>query len=117
MLTGNFQYFLCCCSQGADISSIVSQCPPHPVIIIVGDYRNPIQGFLVCEKKMICEIPTKESPIYLLALYYVFNMCYPKGCNNFYAFIEIGIFNLAVKNVPITIGTFLTRLNALKFEQ
>ena len=26
-------------------------------------------------------------------------------------FIEIGIFNLGVKNVPITIGTFLTRLN------
>ena len=87
------------------------------MIIIIGEYRNPIQGFLVCEKKMICEIPTKESPIYLLALYYIFNMCYPKGCNNFYAFIEIGIFNLGVKNVPITIGTFLTRLNALKFEQ
>ena len=44
-------------------------------------------------------------------------MCYPKGCNNFYAFIEIGIFSLGVKNLPNTVGTFLTRLNALKFEQ
>ena len=92
---------------------VSTQCPPHPVIIIMGEYRNPIQGFLVCEKKIICEIPTKESPISP----YIFNMCYPKGCNNFYAFIEIGIFNLGIKNILITAGTFLTRLNTLKFEQ
>lgn len=27
---------------------------------------------------------TKQLPIYLLAPYCIFNMCYPKGCNNFY---------------------------------
>ena len=91
-----------------------SQCPPHPIVIIVGEYRNPIQAFLVCEKTIICEIKTEEIPIYLLASYYIFNMCYPKGCNNFYAFIESGIFRLRVKSLPITVGTFLTRLNAVE---
>ena len=92
---------------------MISQCPPHPMIIIIGEYRNPIQAFLVCEKTIICEITTQELPIYLLASYYIFNMCYPKGCNNFYAFIEEGIFDLKVKN---SVGTCLTRLNALKIE-
>ena len=100
--------------QGSDLSTMLSQCPPQPVTIIIGDYRSPAQAFLACEKKIICEIPTKEIPISLLAPYYIFNMCYPKGCNNFFSFIEIGLFNINVKNVPYTVGTFLTRLKALE---
>ena len=80
----------------------------------MGEYRNPTQAFLVCEKTTICEIKTEELPIYLLATYHIFNMGYPKGCNNFYAFIESGIFNLHVKSLLITVGTLLTRLNALQ---
>ena len=95
---------------------MVSQCPPHPIVILIGDYRDPVQAFLVCEKKVICEIPSKEIPVYLLAPYYIFNMCYPKGCNNFYTFIELGLFNLNTKHVPITVGTFLTRLDTHKIE-
>jgi len=52
---------------------MVSQCPPHPMVILIGDYRDPVQAFLVC-KKVICEIPSKEIPVYLLAPYYIFNM-------------------------------------------
>ena len=48
--------------------------------------------------------------------YYIFNMCYPKGCNNFYTFIEARILNIQVKNVPLTVGGLITRLNALKLE-
>ena len=84
------------------------------MVIIIGDYRDPIQAFLVCE--VLFEVPTKDIPVSLLMPYYIFNMCYPKGCNNFYTFIEIGIFNIKVKNVPLTIGGFLTRLDALKLE-
>ena len=95
---------------------MVNHCPPQPMVIIIGDYRDPIQAFLICEKKVLFEVPTKDIPVSLLMPYYIFNMCYPKGCNNFYTFIEIGIFNIKVKNVPLTIGGFLTRLDALKLE-
>ena len=43
-------------------------------------------------------------------------MCYPKGCGNFYTFIEAGIFNMSVKNVPHTVEGLMTRLDALKLE-
>ena len=86
------------------------------MVIIVGDYKNPLQAFLVCEKQILCEISTEDLPVSLLVPYYIFNMCYPKGCNNFYTFIEAGILNIQVKNVPLTVRGFITRLNALKLE-
>ena len=95
---------------------MVSQCLPQPMVIIIGEYRDPLQAFLVCERKIVCKIPTKDIPISLLMPYYIFNMCYPKGCNNFYTFIESGIFNINVKNLSITVGGLLTRLNALNLE-
>ena len=102
--------------QGSDVSSMVSHCAPHPMVIIIGDHKDPVQAFLVCEKKILCEISTKDIPVSLLMPYYTFNMCYPKGCSNFYTFIEVGIFNMSVKNVPHTLAGLLTRLNALKLE-
>jgi len=44
------------------------------------------------------------------------NMCYPKGFGNFYKFLEIGLFNMDPKGMPTTVGTFLTRLKAMKLE-
>ena len=95
---------------------MVSQCLPQPMVIIIGEYRDQLQAFLVCDSKIVCEIPTKDISISLLMPYYIFNVCYRKGCNNFYTFIEAGIFNINVKNLSITVGGLLTRLNALNLE-
>ena len=96
---------------------MVSHCPPHPMAVFIGDCKDPAQVFLVCEKKILGEISAKDIPISLLMPYYIFNMCYPKGCSNFYIFIETGIFNMTIKKVPHTVAGLLTRLNALKLEQ
>ena len=98
-------------SQGSDISTMLSNCPPHPIVIVTGDFKNPNEALLVCEKKILCEIP-----IFLLALFYAFNMCYPKGCNNFYSFIELALFDLDLKVIPPSVGSFMTRLDALQLE-
>ena len=71
-----------------DISTMLSNCPPHPIVIVTGDFKNPNEALLVCEKKILCEISIKEIPIFLLAVFYAFNMCYPKDCTNFYTFLK-----------------------------
>ena len=104
------------CVQGSDISSMVSQCLPQPMVIIIGQYRDPIQAFLVYQRKIVCEIPTKDIPISVLLPYYIINMYYTKGSNNFYTFIQAGIFNKNVTNLSLIVGATLTRLNALNLE-
>ena len=81
-------------------------------MVVVGDHQSADQAFLVCENKTMCEISVKDIPIYLVAVYYVFNMCYPKGCNNFYAFLELGVFKLPVQ-VSASVFSLLSRLDAL----
>ena len=103
-------------SQGSDISTLLSNCPPHPIVIVTGDYKNPNEAFLVCEKKILSEISIKEIPIFLLASFYAFNMCYPKGYTNFYTFIESAIFNIDVKVMPTSVESFITRWDALQLD-
>lgn len=87
-------------------------CQPEPVVVVVGDHRDAQQAFLISENKTVCEITVSDIPIFLLATYYVFNMCYPKGCNNFYTFLEVALFKLPV-NIPGSVVTFLTRLDSV----
>ena len=98
--------------QGVGIKTIISTCQPEPFVIVVGDHHSAEQAFLVCENKVVCEISLKDIPIYLVAIYYVFNMCYPKGCTNFYAFLELAVFKLPVK-VSASVVSLHSRLDAL----
>ena len=92
---------------------MLEKCPDHPLVIIAGDYRDPVQAVLVFENETIYDISTDTIPISLLSFYYVYNLCYPKGCSNFYTFMEAGVFNLDLKNMPTSVANFLTRINAL----
>ena len=42
----------------------------------------------------------------------VFNMCYPKGCNNFYAFLKVALLKLSVQ-VSSSVVNFITCLDSL----
>ena len=99
-------------SQGVDIETVVQGCQPEPLVVVVGDHHDAQQAFLVSENKTVCEITVSDILIYLLAMYYVFNMCYPKGCDDFYSFMEIALFKLPV-NVPGSVVNFLTRLDSV----
>ena len=85
-------------------------CQPEPLVVVVGDH-NAQQAFLVSENKTVCKITVSDIPAYLLAMYYVL-MCYPTGCNNFYAFLETTLFKLPI-NVPSSVVNFLTRLDSI----
>ena len=61
----------------------------EPYVIVVGSNKNPEQAFLVMNRKILTEINREEIPVYLIAVFYVFNSCYPAGCNNFYCFLIV----------------------------
>ena len=47
---------------------------------------NEFQTLLVVDKTIVCEIPTFGNiPFMLMASFFVFNICYPKGCINLYS--------------------------------
>ena len=56
----------------------------EPYVIVV---HTPEQLLLVIEKEVIAEINDVEEVLFtLLSSFFVFNLCYPVGCTNFYLF-------------------------------
>ena len=84
-----------------DIKVIAQNNQSEPYVIVVGNSKNPEQAFLVMDRKILTEINTEEIPVYLIAVFYVFNICYPAGCNNFYCFLEVSLLNLKEPSVSI----------------
>ena len=82
---------------------------------MVGDNKDPEQTFLVMDRKILTEINTEEIPLYLIAVFYVFNICYPAGCNNFYCFLEVALLSLKEPSIviPPAVTNPLTRLAAI----
>ena len=60
-----------------------------PYILVCGADAN-IQSFLVVDKVIISEVKTfNDLPFALMSAYFVFNICYPRGCNNLFSFMEV----------------------------
>ena len=83
-----------------------------PFAMVVGNHKSPKQTFLVMDGKVVCEIPVNDVPIFLLAAYYTFNICYPVGCHNLFCFLEIVLLKLEEPNITVTasVKNFLARL-------
>ena len=66
----------------------------EPYVIVVGSQDNHSQAFLIIDGRLIGEIKDIESvPLVLLASFYVFNICYPKGLGAFYSILEVIMLN------------------------
>lgn len=62
----------------------------EPYIIVIGSVHHYTQAFLIIDNRVIGEVEDIETiPIVLLASYYVFNICYPKGFGAFYSILEV----------------------------
>ena len=83
-----------------------------PYVIVIGDHVDPQQCFLVIDGKVLSEIPVDDAPIFLLAAFYTFNVCYPVGCHNLYCFLEVILLKLEEPHIVVTISVknFLARL-------
>ena len=52
-------------------------------------------------------------PLTLLAAFFIFNVCYPKGSTNFYAFMEIMTLWFPMEKATATVKHFITSLTVL----
>ena len=55
----------------------------------MGDYSQAEQAFLVTDQNVIMEVNLEEIPLILMSAFFIYNICYPVGCSNFYAFLEV----------------------------
>jgi len=87
-----------------------------PFVIVVGSSTNPEQCFLVIDRNLISEIPFDDIPAYLLAAFYVLNICYPEGCNNLYTFFEVILLGLKEPTISVNLSVknLLGRLSCIE---
>ena len=57
--------------------------------MIVGDCMDARQAFLVTDSHVVAEVDFIDIPLVLMASFFIFNICYPRACCNFYAFMEV----------------------------
>ena len=81
-------------------------------MIVLGDHKDPEQAFFIIDGNVLSDIPVDDVPVYLLAAFYAFNICYPVGCHNMYCFLEVVLLTLEEAHIVVTssIKNFLARL-------
>ena len=99
-----------------ELMNTAMQHQSEPFVIVVGDFSHPDQCFLVVDRKIVSEIQADDIPAYLMAAFYVLNICYPEGCNNVYTFFEIGLLELKepIISVTLSVKNFLGRLSCIE---
>ena len=73
-----------------------------PYALIVGGHKDQQQAFLIIDGRVVTEVPVNDVPIYLMATYYILNICYPPGCQNLYCFLEVVLLKLEEPHITIT---------------
>ena len=96
------------CSNIADIAADNSNLSPY--ILAVGDYKEVEQLFLVTDKKVVLKIKTEDVPLTLMSAFFIYNICYPSGCINFYAFMEVFTFSFDLYKAAPSVRHFVSSL-------
>ena len=86
---------------------------PQPYLLATGCLNDPNQVFLVVDCRVIGEVKDDAYPVILLCAYFVYNICYIKGCNNFYSFLEVLFLNRNIDKVSSTVKHFLAIIHNL----
>lgn len=83
-----------------------------PYVLMVGGIEDATQAFLVADKKIISEVSCFDDiPFGLMSAFFVFDIHYPVGCSNFYAFMEVITLNFPVKKASITVKHFIAAIH------
>ena len=77
---------------------------------MIGDEENPTQAFLVVDRQVVMEVSIDDIPLALMSAFFIFNIHYPKGCSNFYAFMEVYTIGYLVSRASPTVKHFVTGL-------
>ncbi len=61
----------------------------EPYLLSNGTVNDYNQLFLIVDCEVLGEVSIQTVPVILLAVYFVYNICYPRGCNNLFLFFEL----------------------------
>ena len=79
--------------------------------MLLSEDDGQFQTFLVVDKTIVCEMEVpNDIPFILMAAFFVFNICYPKGCSNLFSFMEILTLNYPSDRASATVKHFLSSL-------
>ena len=85
----------------------------EPYIIVVGTMGDPSQAFLVVDCHVIGEVELNKIPLVLLGAYFVFNICYCKGCNNMFSYLEVLCLDANASKISPTVKHLITSMHNL----
>ena len=91
-----------------DLKELVSKIGNlQPFIVLTSED----EAYLVIDKQIVDKVCVQDIPIILMSVFFVFNICYPRGCNNFYTFLEIVILNFSPEKATPCVKYLLTKLS------
>ena len=79
----------------------------EPYVAVCGE---DLKAYLVVDKQVIDRVNIENLPITLLSAFFVYSICYPKGCVNFYTFLEITMLHYSAEKAPASIKHLLTKI-------
>ena len=82
----------------------------EPYILVIGEDLQNIEAYLIVDKQVIDQIPFIDIPFVLMASYFTYNICYPKGCNNFYSFLKVITLQFSSEKASPSVKHLLTRI-------
>lgn len=62
------------------------------IIMLMGED----EAYFIVDKRVIDQVEVIDIPCALMAAFFVYNICYPKGCANLYTFLEITVFIIII---------------------
>ena len=99
--------------ETCDITDAISSKNQYePYILLHGDYKRPVQAFLITDCRAVCEVNIHDIPLILMCAFFIYNIHYTKGCANVYLFLEHSILNITHKTLPPSVDYFLASLQA-----
>lgn len=64
--------------------------------MFIGRPEDYSQAFLVMDCRVVFEVKSNDIPITLMGAFFVFNICYPPGCKNYYSLLEVVVLNYPI---------------------
>ena len=85
-------------------------CTTQPCLIVRTDNGHIKDTFLAIEKGLIAKVDIDSAILVLFSSFFVFNVKYPTGCNNFYLLLECIFLNKPVQGRKPRLSAILADL-------
>ena len=82
----------------------------HPFILIKGTYTDAEEIMLVIDTHIVMNVVTEHVPLSLMSAFFVFNVCYPNGCTNFFSLMEVFALDFTLKQTVSSVKHLLSSL-------